>query len=65
MASTKAINQRLVVAKKERQKREKMIEKEKTKAIAGKRWRIRIRISLFSEEKRNYESDIKDKIDLY
>lgn len=41
-----------------------MVKKQKTKAIAVKRQKAKERISLSSEEKKNYENDTKDKIDL-
>ena len=51
LASTRAINDRLKVAREERQKREEMIERRKAKAIAAKRHRARREISLSSKEK--------------
>ena len=60
-ASTKAINDRLEVAREERQKREEIMERRKAKAMAAK-WRRAIkRISLSSEK--DDESDIKDDTD--
>ncbi len=63
-ALTRAINQRLEVAREERRKREEMVERRKTEAIAAKRQRARGGISLSSEEEENYESDTEDETDL-
>ncbi len=52
--------QRLEVAKEERQKREEIVKRWKTEAIAAKCQRARGRISLSSEEKKNDESDMGD-----
>lgn len=60
---TRATNQRLDVTKEENQKRVEMVEKRKIEAMATKYQRIRGGISLFSEEKENYESNIRDKTD--
>ena len=62
-ALTKASNYRLDVAKERTQKREKIVEKWKTKAIAIKRHRDRGGISLSSKKKENYKSNIKDNTD--
>lgn len=37
-----------------------MVEKQKIKAIVTKHQRVKRRISLFSEEKENYESDTRN-----
>ena len=60
-ASTRATNDRLEVAREERQKREKMIDRWKAEAIAAKRCRARGKISLSSEKED--KSDIGDNID--
>lgn len=39
-----------------------MIKRQKTKTIVTKRQRIREKISLFRKKKKNFESDIKNKI---
>lgn len=44
-------------------KREKMIKKQKTEVMVIKRQKTRRRISLFSEEKNNYKSNIRDEIE--
>ena len=59
----RATNERLEVAKKKRRKREEMVERQKTKAMATRCQRARGGINLFSEEEENYESDIGDKTD--
>ena len=61
-ALTRAINDRLEAAKEERQKREEMIEKGKTKAMTAKWRRARGGISLSNKEED--KSDTKDNIDL-
>lgn len=61
-ALTGATNPRLEVAKKERQKREKMVERRKTEAIVAKYQKARREISLSSKEKENYKSNTGDKI---
>ncbi len=62
-ALTRATNQRLEVAREERQKREKMVERRKIKAMAAKQRRASGGISLSSEEGENYESDTRDETD--
>lgn len=62
-ALTKATNHRLEIADKERQKKEEIVKKWKTKAMAGKCQRAKKQISLFSQEKESYESNIRNKID--
>lgn len=62
LASTKVTNNRLEIARKERQKREKMIKRRKTEAMVVKRDKARGGISLFN--KNEDESDIVDNIDL-
>ena len=59
----RATNQRLEVTRDEKQKREKMVEKRKTKTIVAKRRKAGKENSLSSEEKKNYESNTKDKTD--
>lgn len=61
---TRATNYRLEVVREEKWKREKILEKQKIEVIAAKWQRVREGINLFSEEKKIYESDTKDKIDL-
>lgn len=41
-----------------------MVEKQRIKAMAAKLQRAREGVSLSSKEKKNYESDTKDEIDL-
>ena len=60
LVSTRANNHRLEIVRREKQKREEMVERQKTKVIAVKRRRDRGGISLLSEEEENYESDTKD-----
>ena len=61
--STRASNHKLEFVKKKRRKREKMVERRKTEAIATKRYRDRGGISLSNEEERNYESNTRDDTD--
>ena len=63
-ALIKTTNYRLKVAREERRKKEKIVERRKTKAIIAKCQRAKGGISLSSEEKESYESDSKDEIDL-
>ncbi len=63
LASTRATNQRLEVAREERRKREEMVERQKTEAMAAKRRRARGGISSSNEEEENYESDTGDETD--
>ena len=60
MASIRAINYRLKVAREEQQKREEIIERGKTETMAAKRQRARGRISLSNEEEENYKSNTGD-----
>ena len=62
-ASIKATNHRLEVAREEQWKKEEMVEKQKTEAMAVRRQRARRGISLSSKEEENYESDTRDKTD--
>ncbi len=62
-ALTRATNQRLEITRKERRKREEIVEKWKTEAMAAKRRRARRGISLYSEEEKNYENDTGDETD--
>lgn len=64
MALIRVINYKLEVAKNKKFKIEKIVEKEKTKALTAKHHKNRGRISLFSKEKKNYESDIRDNMNL-
>lgn len=57
---TKATNYSLEVAKEEEQKREEMLEKRRTEAIATKCQRAKGGTSLSSEKKGNYKSDTGD-----
>ena len=63
-ALTRVTNQMLEVAWKERRKREKMMERRKTKAMAAKRQRARRGINSSSKEEENYKSDTGDETDL-
>ncbi len=63
LALTKVINQKLEVAKEERRKREKIVERRKIEAMAVKHRGARGGISLSNKEEENYESDIGDKTD--
>lgn len=56
-------NYRLEVIREEKQKREEIVKKQKTEAMAAKYHRARGGISLFSEKKGNYESETKDDTD--
>ena len=60
-ASTRATNDRLEAARKERRKREEIMERQKAEAMAAKRHRARRGISLSSEKED--ESDTGDDID--
>ena len=62
-ALTKAINYRLEVASEKKQKREEIVERRRTKTMAAKCQRAKERISLSSEEEKDYKSDSKDEID--
>ena len=62
-ALTKAINHKLEIASKERQKKEEIVERQKIKAMAAKRQKARGGISLSSKEKKSYKNDTGDKID--
>ena len=59
-ASTKVINERLEVARKQRQKKKEIVEKRKTKAMAIRHQKVKGGICLSSEEEENYKSDIRD-----
>lgn len=59
-ALTRTTNHKLKVARENKQKREEMVEKQKTNAMTIKHQRVRGRISLFSKEKNNYESNLED-----
>ena len=63
-ALIRAINHKLKVTREEQQKREEIVERQKTKTIAARCQRTRGRISLLSKEKKNYESDSGDETDL-
>ena len=60
---TRASNHGLEVAKKEKRKTEKMVERQKTEAMAAKRYRDRRRTSFSSKKEGNYESDTKNDVD--
>ncbi len=62
-ASTRVTNQRLEVAREDRRKKEEMVERRKTEAMATKCRRTRGGISLSNEEEENYESDTGDETD--
>ena len=64
-ALIRAINHKLKVARKKPQKRVKIVERRKIKAMAVSHQRARSRINLSSEEEENYESDTGDKTDPY
>lgn len=63
-ALTRATNHRLEVASKEKRKREEIVERRKTEAMAAKCQRTKRGISLSSKEKEDYESNTGDKMDL-
>lgn len=54
----------LEVAKKKKQKKEKIVEKQKIEAIASKYQKARGGISLFNKKKENYKHVNKNKTDL-
>lgn len=56
-------NHRLKNRRKEKQKKEIIVEKRKVKALAAKYCWARRKISLSSAKKRNYKSDTKDNTD--
>lgn len=62
-ALRRATNHKLEVTDKKSQKRKEMMKREKIKAIAAKRQKNREEINLSREKKRNYKSNIIDKID--
>ena len=64
MALTRTTNHKLEVAKKEKSKREEIIEKQKIKTMAAKCYRNKGGINLSSRNDENYKSDIRDNIDL-
>lgn len=61
LASTRATNQGLKIAKEERRKREEMVKRRKTEIMVTKCPRTKEGISLSSKEKGNYESNTKNK----
>ena len=61
-ASTRAIDNRLKVAREERQKKEKIKERRKAEVMAAKRHRARGRMS--SSDKKEHESDTGNNTDL-
>ena len=61
---TRATNHRLEVASEKRQKKEEIVEKQKTRALAAKRQRARKGISLSNKKEQSYEIDTRDNIDL-
>lgn len=62
-ALIRIINHRLKVARKKKQKKEEMVERQKTKAIITKCQKTRRRISLSSKVEKNYENNTKNKTD--
>lgn len=60
LASIKTTNHKLEDASKKKQKREKITKRWKAKARAAKHHKAKKEISLFSIEKKNYKSNIKD-----
>ena len=56
----RATNQRLEVTREKKQKREEMIERRKTEAMAAKRHRARKKISSANKKEENYECDTGD-----
>lgn len=62
LALIRVINNRLEVAKEERQKKEKIKKKQKTEAMAAKRYKVRKEMSSFSKKKD--KNDIKKNTDL-
>ena len=63
-ASIQAINDKLEVAREQRQKREDMVKKQKIEAIVTKCQRARGRICSSNKGEENYESDTEDETDL-
>ena len=61
---TKSTNQSLEVASEKKQKKEKMVERRKTKAMVIKRQRAKRGLSLSNEEKEDFKSDNGDEINL-
>ena len=61
LALTRTTNQKLEVARKEKEKREEMVERQKIVAMAIKCPKARGEIILFSEEKKNYRSESGDR----
>ena len=59
----RATNHRLKVAREDKQKKEKIVEKRKIEVIAAKCCRNRRRISLSSKEEENYDSNTADNTD--
>ncbi len=62
-ALTSATNQRLEVARKKRWKKEEIVERQKTEAMAAKRQRAKRGISLSSEEEETYKNNTGDETD--
>lgn len=56
-------NHKLEVIREEKQKREKIMKKWKTKAMIAKHCRVRERISSFNKQERNYGSKTKNIMD--
>ena len=63
-ALIKVTNYRLEVVREKQRKREGIVERRKTETMAARCQRARRRISLSSEEEKNYENDTGDKTDL-
>ena len=63
LASTRATNQNLGVAREERRKKEEMVERRKTEAMSAKHQSARPGICSSSKEEENYKSDNGDEMD--
>ncbi len=64
VASIRATNHRLEVAREEKRKREERVERRKAEAIAAKHHKNRGGICFSNEENENYDSDTADDTDL-
>ena len=62
-ALIKATNHKLEIAREEQRKREEMVERRKTEAMAARCQKTREGIRLSSEEEENYESNTGDETD--
>ena len=63
LASIKATNYSLEVAREKLREREEIVERRKTKTMAARRQRVRRGICSSSEEEENDETDTKDETD--